>query len=65
MMVNTKQGANMLEMSKSRIPESKRVKIIQLVDEGFTFTSIAGHLAVHRNTVSRIIKKESNNQKGN
>jgi IS30 family transposase len=52
----------MLEMSKSRIPESKRLKIIQLVDEGFTFISIARHLGVHRNTVSRIKQNESKKQ---
>lgn len=48
----------MLKMSRRRIPETTRQEIVRLVDKGYTQISIAEELGVHRNTVSRVYKRE-------
>ena len=47
----------MLKMSKRDISVAKKKRIVELKREGYTNTSIAEHIKVHRNTVSRVLSK--------
>ena len=47
----------MLKMSKRDISAAKREKIVTLKHEGYTNSSIAEYVNVHRNTVSRVLSK--------
>lgn len=55
----------MLKMSKRCIPEGKRKELIRLADAGYTYLSIAEHLKINRNTVSRVVRRERNQEHEN